>query len=166
MLQEIDAQLAPLKPDIVITPVGVGSLAQAVVSHYKQQGRKTAVVTVEPQSAACLRASLVAGRLTTIETSTTIMAGMECGSVSTIAWPVLRDGVDVAVSVSDLQAHLAVEELEANGVEAGPCGAASLAALRRLSSVGNADLVLDENAVVVLLCTEGRKEYTVPRIER
>ncbi|PVH70376.1 hypothetical protein DL98DRAFT_136833 [Cadophora sp. DSE1049] len=35
MLCEIDAQLGLQVPNLVVSPVGVGSLAQAIVTHYK-----------------------------------------------------------------------------------------------------------------------------------
>jgi hypothetical protein len=67
MLQEIDDQTAFLIsnqcPDIVVTPVGVGSLAQAVDSHYKRSGNhnSTKIITVEPDTAVCLKVSLKRG---------------------------------------------------------------------------------------------------------
>jgi diaminopropionate ammonia-lyase len=163
MLLEIDEQLNGLKPTAIVTPCGVGSLAQAIVKHYKTSNVPTAaVLTVEPQTAGSLHESLKAGKLLSISTSSTIMTGLECGTISTAAWPVLKEGVDVSVTVSDWEVHEAVLELEGEGIKAGPCGAAALAGLRFLASRDRSLLGLDKGAVVVLICTEGSREYRVP----
>ncbi|KAF2140803.1 uncharacterized protein K452DRAFT_273629 [Aplosporella prunicola CBS 121167] len=163
MMREIDIQLNGLQPDLVITPVGVGSFAQAVVSHYKNPGRSTSVLTVEPDTAACLWKSLEKGTATPLQTIPTIMAGMDCGTVSSIAWPILSSGVDASSTVSDHEAHTATVYLGSKGVSAGPCGAASLASLRRLSPTDKSTLGLHSGSVVVLLCTEGSRAYDIPK---
>lgn len=162
MLHEIDEQLDGEVPTAVIAPVGVGSLAQAIVTHYKNGSGLTAVVTVEPDTAGSLHKSLIAGYSLSIATSSSIMTGLECGTISTAAWPVLQAGVDVSTTVSDLEAHEAILYLERNGVSAGPCGAAALAGLRRIVSEPSLS-GLDENSVVVLLCTEGSRPYKIPK---
>lgn len=164
MFREIDDQLelAKVCPTHVVTPVGVGSLAHAVVKHYKSTNhRSTKVLTVEPQNAACLMTSLQAGKATTIDTSYTICNGMNCGTVSSTAWPDLRDHVDAAILVDDLEAHTGVEKLLKFGLEAGPCGGASLAALTQLTTEQKALLGLNRNSVVALLCTEGKRPYDI-----
>ena len=60
MLAEVDSQLG-VAPDLVVVPVGVGSLAEAVVRHYRgPDGPRSRVLAVEPDTAACLLASLTA----------------------------------------------------------------------------------------------------------
>jgi diaminopropionate ammonia-lyase len=157
MLQEIDTELDPTTPKLYIVPVGVGSLAQAVVSYAKQApGHQNRILAVEPHSAACLWTSLREGESTTIETGSTIMYGMNCGTVSSTAWPVLKAGIDASVTVSDPEAHAAVGYLESVGVRAGPCGAATLAALRVVAGLGK------EVGTVVLICSEGKRGYEIP----
>jgi diaminopropionate ammonia-lyase len=148
---------------MIVTPIGVGSLGHAVVAHCKSDGRRIRVLTVEPETAACLHHNLRAGEWTTIETSATIMNGMNCGTVSPISWPVFAKGVDASVTVSDLECHESVEYLQAHGVNAGPCGAASLAALRKVAAIDANSVGLDSDAVVVLLSTEGARGYTIPQ---
>ena len=104
------------------------------------------------------------------------MPGLECGTISTAAWPILRAGVDASVTVGDLEVHEAVGELERYGVMAGPCGAAALAGLRAVVGGGRemrmvkeikqmrVVLGLSEESVVVLICTEGRRTYVVPSL--
>ncbi|MFJ2475416.1 diaminopropionate ammonia-lyase [Streptomyces sp. NPDC087659] len=147
---------------LVVVPTGVGSLAQAAVTHYRSRpsGPVPAMLTVEADGAACVLASLAAGRPVTVETGRTALAGLNCGTVSSLAWPVLRDGLDAAVAVGDADAARAARDLAAHGVSAGPCGAASLAGARAaLGGVGAPDrraaLGVGPGTAVVLLCTEG-----------
>ena len=156
MLEEIDEQLGAA-PDLVAVPVGVGSLAQAVVSHYRRSGSpRAALLSVEPDAAACVLASLAAGSPVTVTTRATVMTGLNCGTVSTLAWPVLRAGCDAAVSVTDAEALRAVEDLGRRGVSSGASGAATLAGLRAALAVParRAVLDLDSRSTVVILSTE------------
>jgi diaminopropionate ammonia-lyase len=157
LLGEIDAQLGGA-PDLVAVPVGVGSLAEAVVRHYRRPGAAhPSVLSVEPDTAACVLASLAAARTTTVATAATVMAGLNCGTVSRSAWPVLRAGCDAAVAVSDQDALRAVADLGRLGVSSGPSGAATLAGARAVLAEPErrAALGLGDDAVVVLLSTEG-----------
>lgn len=168
MFDEIDEQIGAITSDRithVISPVGVGSLCQAVVTHFGRSMKEARpeIITVEPKEAACLKASLEAGEMTSIEVGYTISSGMCCGTPSATAWPILRDRVDVAVSVEDVDVENALLELKKYGVHAGPCGAAALVAVRQLPNLGR-------DAVIVLLCTEGARPYKMkvlqPEIER
>lgn len=157
LVDEVDAQLGGA-PDLVAVPVGVGSLAEAVVRHYRRPGvAHPSVLLVEPGTAACVLASLTAGRPVTVPTAATVMAGLNCGTISSSAWPVLRGGCDAAVAVSDEDALRAVADLGRLGISSGPSGAASLAGVRAALTepARRAALGLDDDAVVVLLSTEG-----------
>ncbi|GME39982.1 putative diaminopropionate ammonia-lyase [Neofusicoccum parvum] len=171
MLRETDRQVLELtgRPaTCAVASVGVGSWAQAVTAHYKSKQPSATVVTAEPTAAACLQTSLRAGKIVPIRTGDTIMCGMNCGTVSSLAWPVLRDGVDASVSISDLESHKAVQALHSGGVAGGPCGAAPLATLRKLSrdSTVKSALGLGSESVLVLFCTEGARPYNVPDEEQ
>jgi diaminopropionate ammonia-lyase len=158
LFREIDGQSED-QPDAVLVPVGVGSLLLAALLHYRDERRpvRPAVVSVEPETAACVLASLRKGELTSVPTGPIIMAGLNCGTPSAAAWPAMRSGLDAAVAISDDACASAVETLSAAGVDAGPCGAATLAGLRVLLGEPRARraLGLDASATVVLLCTEG-----------
>lgn len=169
LFSEIDAQLGELgagAPDLLSVPAGVGSLAQAAVEHYRSRppdsGACPAVLAVEPEAAACLLACLRAGRYTSIETSATVMTGLNCGTPSSLAWPVLVAGLDAAIAVPDSAAEAAAAELAGHAIAAGPSGAAALAGVRAaLTGDGAAsrrrELGLSPSSVVVLLSTEGRQ---------
>ena len=157
LLDEVDIQLGGA-PDLVAVPAGVGSLAEAVVRHYRRpRAAHPSVLSVEPDTAACVLASLTSARATTVATVATVMAGLNCGTISSSAWPVLRAGCDAAVTVSDQEALRAVADLDQLGVSSGPSGAATLAGARAALTEPErrAALDLDDDAVVVLLSTEG-----------
>jgi diaminopropionate ammonia-lyase len=169
MLEEADTQIREQTGGAAVThaivPVGVGSVAQAVTQHFKRSGRAASPVTVmavEPESASSLKSSLEAGTMTTVPTEDTIMCGMNCGTVSTTAWPSLKAGIDAAILVTDTEAHQAVHDLDALEIHAGPCGAAALAALRRAVEEGSEELGFNESSAVVLFCTEGARDYEKP----
>jgi len=168
LLREVDDQLAGYGlpgPSLVSVPVGVGSLAQAVVAHYRSRPLRRgspppAVLAVEPETAACLLASLRAGVPRRVPTPGTVMTGLDCGTVSSLAWPVLSAGLDAAIAVPDSAALRAAGELARLGVFSGPSGAASLAGARAaLTGPGarqrRGDLALRASSVLVLLSTEG-----------
>ena len=90
------------------------------------------IVAVEPYVADCLRASLAAGAPTTVQTGKTSMAGLNCGTPSYLASPDLERGLAGAVAIDDAAATDAIADLTA--LDSGPCGAASLAALRVLAT--------------------------------
>jgi diaminopropionate ammonia-lyase len=162
---EIDEQLATRgagrparhEPDVVVVPVGVGALAAAVVAHYRSPGRpaSTVLVGVEPVGAACVTASLVAGRPVSLPgEQRSIMAGLNCGTPSAVAWPRVSTGLDFMVTITDDQAAAAVRTLAAHGVVAGESGAASLAGLEQvLPELG--DATARHAITALLLNTEG-----------
>jgi diaminopropionate ammonia-lyase len=177
LFAEIDAQLAAAgaapfggaRAGLISVPVGVGSLAQAAVAHYRRPGLPRAerplLLSVEPDTAACVLRSLADGELASVPTAATVMNGLNCGTPSSIAWPYLRDGLDAAIAVTDADARDAVAALSAAGVSAGPSGAAGLAGLRAaLTGAGASsrrrDLGLDAGGppLVVCLSTEGPLE--------
>ena len=143
--------------DVLVVPVGVGSLAAAAVSFAASAGAR--LVAVEPVNAACLTASLEAGTPTAVPTPGTSMAGLDCSEISVSAWPALRDGIHGTVTVTDAEAHAAMRELAGAGLSIGDSGAATLAALRSLAGPGGAALrsalELGPRSRVLLVATEG-----------
>jgi diaminopropionate ammonia-lyase len=172
LFHELDNQLDDIGThalDLVLVPTGVGSLLQAAITHYRSDAGRpgTAVVSVEPEAAACVQASLATGTPVTIDTGTTIMSGLNCGTPSSTAWPFIENGLDAATTVSDTQAIAAAHTLAEHRVDAGPCGAATLAALEhtltgRASASRRKHLRLGPGSTVVLLVTEGSGSNPVP----
>jgi diaminopropionate ammonia-lyase len=172
---EVDDQLAALGsgsgeglnsgqgPDVVMVPVGVGALAASAVRHYRREGltRRPRLIGVEPLAAACVLASLRAGRMVPVPgPHQSIMVGLNCGTPSLVAWPSLLRGLDAVVAVDDRRARQAMRDLAAAGIVAGETGAASLAGLTELVAGPDAEEVrrafgVAPEAKVLLLCTEG-----------
>ena len=168
LFAEADEQLreSGLSPDVVLVPTGVGSLLQAALAHYRSRYDGPAVVSVEPEAAACIPASLLAGEPVTVETGITVMAGLNCGTPSALAWPYIANGLDGAVVISDAQDITAGHDLAAAGIPVGPCGASGLASLRVLSENSDAvaHLGLGPDSVVLLIITEGSDANPLPTV--
>jgi diaminopropionate ammonia-lyase len=163
---EIDDQISG-RVDLVSVPTGVGSLLQAALQHYRSAARadRPAVLAVEPATAACVTGSLAAGRRVAVDTSSpTMLAGLNCGTVSEIAWPVIAAGLDAAVGVSEDQARSALTDLHTTGLPVGPCGAAALAGARVAADDPElaGTLGLDAHSVVVLVSTESIAANPIP----
>lgn len=162
---EADEQLLELgieSPSLVSIPVGVGSLAQSAIAHYRNSSVRNPprMLSVEPEKAASTLASLHLGSLESIATSETLMNGLNCGTPSAVAWLYLRDGLDAAVAVSDEAATDAINLLAEDGVEAGPSGAASIAGLFKLLTGSDATknreaLNIGAGSVLLAISTEG-----------
>lgn len=150
---EVDEELArqgASRPDVVAAQIGVGAFASAVVRHFRPQGSR--IVGVEPTRADCAIASVEAGAIAVVPgPHDSIMAGLNCGSPSLIAWPTMLDGIDTFVAVDDDRAREAMRLLAAAGVVSGESGAAGLAGL-----LGHREaLALAPDATVLLISTEG-----------
>ncbi len=166
IFQEIDDQVAALNeaaPEVVLVQIGVGTLASAVVYHYRRTGLepRPRLVGVEPTGAACALRSIEAGSpvLLQVGADASIMAGLNCGAPSSAAWPAMRDGIDAFVAVEDETARVAMGLLAAEGVISGESGAAGLAGLLELCEGESRSRARDrldlDGARVLLLSTEG-----------
>lgn len=143
LFQEVDEQLeasARPAPDLVVVQAGVGSLLHAAVDHYRARREQPTLVAVEPVQSDPLFASISTedGRPARSRgRQDSIMAGLNCGSVSLAAWPTVRRGVDLFMTVSDRFAADAVRRLARPPtvdppVVAGESGAAGLAGVLAL----------------------------------
>ena len=144
-------------PTVVFTPAGVGALAAATVAYMRGSAQPGTVVSVEPEDAACVLHSCVAGAPTPAPgPHHSMMVGLNCGNVSPVAWPVLARGLDWCAAVSDAHTVAALHLLADCGIASGETGAASLAGAGPSPSTTIAAAVgLDADATVLLLCTEG-----------
>lgn len=160
---EIEEQLRAAgewPPDLLLVQVGVGALAQAAVVALKRPDLRGAVrvVGVEPVGAACVAAAIEAGEIVTLPgRQHSLMAGLNCGTASTVSWPWVRRGLDGIVTVPDEGAVEAMRALASEGIvagETGAAGAAGLLDLARHEELG-AQTGLAATTRVVLLSTEG-----------
>lgn len=153
-----------LPPTHVFIQAGVGGLAAAVIAHlWEAFGRDMpAIVVVEPNKAACLYESALAGKPTTVDGDLdTVMAGMACGEPSVIAWPILQGGAAAFMAIPD-NAAVSTMQLLASGaagatIAGGESGVAGLAGL--IVAAGSPDwrqtLGLDRASRVLLFGSEG-----------
>ncbi|HET6560858.1 MAG TPA: pyridoxal-phosphate dependent enzyme [Marmoricola sp.] len=139
-------------PALMVVPAGVGSLAHAAVLHCRRHPGWRAV-TVEPDVAPCIAASLAAGAAVSTGTGETTMAGLNCGTPSTLAFPDLLSILEGGVWVTDDEAAEATAALAERGIDAGACGSASLAALQHLAGASE----LTRDMTVLLLNTEATR---------
>ena len=124
------------------------------------------MIAVEPDVAACLTESLLAGEPTTVDTPGTAMAGLDCAEVSEAAWPTLLPGIRGTLTVSDEETRGAMRELAARGLAIGDSGASTLAALHKLRSDEELRAVVSLDRVL-LIATEGPTDpdgYRGPRV--
>jgi diaminopropionate ammonia-lyase len=160
---EVEEQLAAAgegPPALLVIQTGVGALAQAAVVAAKrpQAGGRTRVVGVETEEAPCVLAALRAGRVVTLPgRQHSLMAGLNCGTASTTAWPWLRRGLDGVVTLTDERAVDGMRALAAEDVVAGETGAAGAAALLELAgdAAAREALGLSSASRVLLVSTEG-----------
>jgi diaminopropionate ammonia-lyase len=142
---------------VVVIQLGVGALGAAAVRQYRSVDRPPVMVGVEPETAACVLASVKAGEITTVPgPHGSIMAGLNCGTPSLIAWPLVARGFDAYVAIEDDYARRAMRSLAAAGIVAGETGAAGLGGILALTERSNAvEIDIDPTSTVLLLCTEG-----------
>ncbi len=156
---EIDDALAErglAPPTVVAVQMGVGALAAAVVRRYRSglDDPPPLLVGVEPVGSECVLASVAAGELVEVPgPHRSIMAGLNCGRASPVAWPLVSAGIDVFLAVPDDLARQAMRDLAAQGVVAGESGAAGLAGLAALAAARPGTLTHEDR--VLLLITEG-----------
>ncbi len=133
---EIEQQL-DTPPDVVLLPAGVGGLAGAGAAHYTltHGAERPRLVCVEPVDSACFIESLEVGDGLPHAASgrqQSLMAGLNCGEPSLLAWPVVRDAVDVLLAIEDHWAEEAMRVHWRCGIVSGESGAATLAGLLAL----------------------------------
>jgi diaminopropionate ammonia-lyase len=166
LFREMEEELGPpgrAAVDIVLLQAGVGGFAAAGASYYVRRygERRPRLACVEPAEAACCLASAEAGeRRPAAGSQETIMAGLSCGEVSPVAWPIVRDAMDVFVAIEDRYAVEAMRAFAREGIVSGESGAAGLAALIALRDTPELRdaaeaLGLTGNSRVLVINTEG-----------
>ena len=171
MMIELENSLHPKKAagiDFVFIQCGVGTWASSVVAYYHNRypGKMPKLVTVEPnESDALLESRRQMNLAKTRAGQETIMAGLNCGTPSLLAWNILKDGVDLFLSIPDVYAARAMQSLyypfkKDKQIFAGESGAAGLAGLIALTcdeslEEAKARIGLNEKSRVLVFNTEG-----------
>ncbi|MCU1375950.1 MAG: threonine dehydratase [Actinomycetia bacterium] len=154
-------EIGDVVPDVVLVPLGVGALGAAVTQWYRCRGLATRLVGVEPDDADCVLASVAAGEMVEVPgPHRSIMAGLNCGRPSPVAWPWVSNGFDGFLAIDDDAARAGMRALAAEGIISGETGAAGAGALLTVTAgKGDDDAVealsVGPDSTVLLLSTEG-----------
>lgn len=160
-------------PTHLFLQAGVGAFAASVVATVADElpPDLPVFVAVEPKAAACVLASLRNGRRSDVDGDLeTIMAGLSCGEVSTLAWDILAPLLTGAMTLpeADVPAamrHLAHGDWSARPIVAGESGVAGLAgAIRACGDEAlRRDLRLGSESRILVFGTEGATDPTLYR---
>lgn len=153
--------------DYILVPVGGGGLATGVSTLAKLLNPHIKVIGVEPAGAACLKASLAAGAVTTLPNANTIADGTAVLTPGSKLFPYLRDNLDDVITIEDeelIEAFLDMIENHKMVVE--NSGLLSVAAVKHLDvkdkkivailSGGNMDVITMSSVVQHGLIQRGR----------
>ena len=166
MIKEISTQT-----DQYITHVflqaGVGGMAAgsvAGIANYFKRIPK--IIIVEPESADCVLQSIENGSIKKIDIKKeSIMGGMSCGEVSLVPWKILKNSVDLCISIGDDQiaktiAMLANSKFADEKIIGGECSAPGVISL--IASCNNDDvkkkLDINMNSNILLIGCEGNAD--------
>ena len=170
---EISDQLLDKKIDFVFLQSGVGSWAASLVAYIQKYWEyQPLIYSVEPFSANCVFKSIACGdRVSVTDNGETIMAGLNCGTVSKIAWPILKNGLKGAISIKDNLVEEAMKVLahpldDDTPIISGESGASPLAAIIGLKNILNQNRKINfsfsKKTNILIINTEGdtdKKNY-------
>ena len=165
MLAEIVEQLDGEIPTHVFVQGGVGGLASAVCGYFWDLWGvdRPRFVIVEPEQANCLQKSAQAGKPIVVTGDLeTLMAGLACGEVSSLAWTILQNGADDFMTLSEEAIPQAMRMLASGeqtevAIEGGESAVPGFAAAIIAKQAPNfaEKLNLTEDSRVLVIGTEG-----------
>jgi|TARA_B110000444_G_scaffold67630_1_gene63627 diaminopropionate ammonia-lyase len=154
--------------DIIFLQCGVGSWAASCIWYYLERygKNKPKIILVEPAQSSGVFDSFIKGeRVSPDGNLNTIMAGLNCGIPSKIAWQIIKRGCDGVVKITDNEVKYAMNVfykplLNDSRIISGESGAAGLAGLIKcLNNMKAEDLNkhvgLNKNSRILLFNTEG-----------
>ncbi|NLW70895.1 MAG: diaminopropionate ammonia-lyase [Eubacteriaceae bacterium] len=168
MASEAIEQMEGLLPTHVFLQAGVGSMAGGVMGYLLDSLRNNPpfVSIVEAAGADCIYQSALNGKITRVEGECdTIMAGLNCGSVSLCVYELLMQGAKAFIKCSDSiseegMRRLARPQAGDKPIVSGESGAVTAGLVCRLCedeaySEGRELLGLNKDSVILLFSTEG-----------
>ena len=136
MIKEIMDQIKNENFTHVFLQAGVGGMAAAMIAGFaKYSTNVPKFIIVEPENANCVFKSIENNKATTVDIiNETIMGGMSCGDVSTVAWEILKYASNFSLTISDdeisiVVAMLAKAKLSNEKIIAGECAVPGIIAL-------------------------------------
>ena len=163
-IHEITEQIFSIDVDVIFLQVGVGSWAASIASYIMIFWKKPPmIITVEPLSANCIYESIKTGQRVSVNNNkNTIMAGLDCGTVSKIAWGILKNYVHYSLAISDTFTKRAMRLLahpikDDNVIIAGESGAGGMAGLLALheNKIDMENCFLPSSTTALIINTEG-----------
>ena len=144
--------------DCILVPVGGGGLATGVSVLAKLLNPKIKVIGVEPAGAACLKASIEAGKVVTLPGVNTIADGTAVKTPGKNIFPYLKDNLDDVITVDDEDLVVAfLDMVENHKMIVENSGLLTVAALKQLDlkdkrvvsilSGGNMDVITMSSVV-------------------
>lgn len=123
--------------DYILVPIGGGGLAAGVSTLAKLLHPSVKVIGVEPAGAACMKASLEAGRVTTLPTVNTIADGTAVKTPGENVFPYIQKNVDEIITVPDEDLIVSfLDMMENHKMVVENSGLLSVAALKQLDLKG------------------------------
>jgi diaminopropionate ammonia-lyase len=120
----------------VFLQAGVGGMAAAIIAGFAKYSKNIPkFIIIEPENANCVFKSLENNEATSVDIiNETIMGGMSCGDVSTVAWEILKDSSNYSLTITDdeistVVALLAKAKLSNEKIIAGECAVPGIIAL-------------------------------------
>jgi diaminopropionate ammonia-lyase len=164
MIKEIIDQINNDKITHVFLQAGVGGMAAAMIAGFaKFTDNIPKFIIVEPENANCVFKSIENNKPTAINIiKETIMGGMSCGDVSTVAWEILKNSTNNCLTITDdaistTVALLSEAKLSDEKIVAGECAVPGIIALIGLSKKKEYlnKLSLNSNSKILLFGCEG-----------
>lgn len=144
--------------DYILVPIGGGGLATGVSTLAKLMNPKIKVIGVEPEGAACMKASLEAGEVVTLDGVNTIADGTAVKTPGSKIFPYIQKNIDEIITVPDEDLVVAfLDMVENHKMVVENSGLLTVAALKQLDvknkkivailSGGNMDVITMSSVV-------------------
>ena len=119
--------------DTILVPIGGGGLATGVASLAKMLNPSIKVIGVEPAGAACMKASLEGGKVTTLNNVNTIADGTAVKTPGEKIFPYIQKNIDEIITVEDSELIVTfLDMIENHKMVAENSGLLTVAALKHL----------------------------------
>lgn len=123
--------------DYILVPIGGGGLATGVSTLAKMLKNNIKVIGVEPAGAACMKASLENGKVTTVSPVNTIADGTAVQTPGTKIFPYIQKNLDGIITVDDEELVVAfLDMVENHKMIVENSGLLTVAALKHLDVKG------------------------------
>ena len=123
--------------DYILVPIGGGGLATGVSTLAKMLKNNIKVIGVEPSGAACMKASLENGKVTTVSPVNTIADGTAVQTPGTKIFPYIQKNLDGIITVDDEELVVAfLDMVENHKMVVENSGLLTVAALKHLDVKG------------------------------